>query len=90
MDKGSAVLVRSYVSGVFAGRLLDGEGGTVGLTDWRWLRRWEGVGGEGSCYDLVQSDKVPTKRGPMRAEPAVFQQSDVMLISEECYARLVE
>jgi hypothetical protein len=76
------------VSGVIVGRLRAGSSGSVALTDWRWLRRWQGVGGEGSVYDLARSDKVPTQRGPLTSEVAVFQQADVMTIDEQTYERL--
>ena len=85
---GSAVVVRSYTSGVFVGRLVGGEAGTVVLGERRWLRRWEGVGGEGSVYDLVKSDKTPSRRGPLQDGVCTLQQADVMTISEECYQRL--
>lgn len=88
IEIGAPVVVRSYTSGVIVGRLAGGEGGAVALTDWRWLRRWEGVGGEGSVYDLVQSDKVPSRRGPLTASPTILQQADVFVVSEEAYERL--
>jgi hypothetical protein len=86
---GSPVVLRSYVSGVIVGRLAGGDDGTVALTDWRWLRRWEGVGNEGSVYDLVKSSKAPSRVGPLTAAVGVFQQADVMQIDESAYARLV-
>jgi len=85
---GTPVVVRSYTSGVAVGRLAGGEAGTVVLTDWRWLRRWEGVGAEGSVYDLVASDVVPSQRGPLTAETTILQQADVMVVSEAVYERL--
>ncbi len=88
IQTGSPVVVRSYVSGVVVGRIRAGGLGSVALTDWRWLRRWEGVGGEGSVYDLVRSSVVPIRRGPLTADVAVFQQADVMQIDEETYKRL--
>ena len=86
---GSPVAIRSYVSGVFVGLLHGGEGGTVVLTNWRWLRRWEGVGNDGSVYDLVASDVTPQQRGPFTETPVILQQADVMVISDEAYERLV-
>ena len=88
IEQGTPVVVRSYVSGVIVGRLHAGEVGTVALTDWRWLRRWSDVGGEGSVYDLVQSDKAPTQRGPLTEGITLLQQADCLVISEEAYARL--
>ena len=88
IEVGTPVVLRSYVSGVIVGRLRAGASGSVALVDWRWLRRWQGVGGEGSVYDLVHSDKVPTRRGPLTVEVAVFQQADVMVIDEATYKRL--
>ena len=84
----SPVVARSYVSGVIAGRLVGGDGGTVALRDWRWLRGWEGVGGEGSVYDLIQSDVVPSRRGPLTHEVGIFQQADIQVVSEAVYRRL--
>lgn len=86
--RGTPVVVRSYTSGVFVGRLHDGEGGVVVLTDCRWLRRWAGVGGEGSVYDLIESGVTPQRRGPQIAGPEILQQADCTPISEECYTRL--
>ena len=88
IERGASVVVRSYVSGVIVGRLRAGSAGSVALTDWRWIRCWEEVGGEGSVYDLVASGKVPTQRGPLTAEVAVFQQADVMVVDEATYSRL--
>jgi len=88
IPQGTPGVVRSYVSGVIVGRLVAGESGTILLRDWRWLRRWSLGSGSGSVYDLVQSDKAPTDRGPFRAEVAAFQQSDFMAISEAVYQRL--
>lgn len=88
LEIGTPVVVRSYVSGVFVGRLACGAGGVVGLTDWRWLRHWSGVGGEGSVYALVASDVVPDQRGPFTAELTLLQQADVLVVSEKVYARL--
>ena len=85
---GTPVVVRSYVSGVFVGKLAGGEAGSVMLTGWRWLRRWEGVGGEGAVYNLVNSKKAPTRGGPLFDEPTILQQADVMVVDEECYTRL--
>ena len=85
---GSPVVVRSYVSGVFAGRLMGGEGGSVAIYDWRWLRRWSGVGGQGSVYDLIRSGKRPDQRGPFTPEVTVLQQADVCSVSEACYDAL--
>lgn len=85
---GTPVVVRSYTSGVFVGRLRAGADGVVVLTDWRWLRHWEGVGGEGSVYDLVHSGKVPTRRGPLVAEEKILQQADCLRVTEAVYARL--
>jgi hypothetical protein len=85
---GSPVVVRSYVSGVIAGRLAHCEDGTVALTDWRWLRSWRGVGGEGSIYDLVRSGKRPERAGPLVAEMTIVQQADVVSVSEDVYTRL--
>lgn len=90
IQAGNPVVVRSYVSGVIVGRLRSGAAGSVTLTDWRWIRRWEGVGGEGSVYDLVQSDKAPTQRGPLTTGVTILQQADVMEISEAAYKRLAE
>lgn len=87
---GTPVVVRSYVSGVFVGRLAGGEAGTVLITDWRWLRRWEGVGREGSVYDLIHSDKAPTRWGPRIADMHMLQQADAIVVSEECYTRLID
>jgi hypothetical protein len=87
---GTPVVCRSYVSGVIVGRLHSGEAGVVALTHWRWLRRWEGVGGEGSVYDLVTSDKTWSQAGPYAVEVTILQQADVMVISEEAYARLAQ
>lgn len=70
---GTPVVVRSYTSGVVVGRLAAGAGGVVALTDWRWLRRWEGVGGEGSVYDLIASTVTPQRRGPLTAELILLQ-----------------
>ena len=85
---GSPVVVRSYVSGILVGKLSGGEAGVVVLTDWRWIRRWEGVGGEGSVYDLVQSGKAPTRAGPFISARKIVQQADVLEIDEATYARL--
>ena len=85
---GSPVVVRSYTSGVVVGRLAAGAGGVVALIDWRWLRRWEGVGGEGSVYDLVASNVTPQRRGPLTAELTLLQQADVLVVSEAVYKRL--
>lgn len=85
---GTPGVVRSYASGIFVGRLAAGSGGTVVLTCWRWLRRWEGVGGEGSVYDLVQSDKTPSRRGPYSESEHILQQADFLVISEKAYERL--
>lgn len=90
LEIGSPVVVRSYVSGVIVGRLVGGSAGSAVLRDWRWLRTWEGVGGEGSVYDLIQSKKAPTRRGPLTTETTVLQQADVMAITEEAYARLAK
>ena len=87
---GTPVVARSYTSGIFVGRLAGGEGGTVALRDCRWLRRWKGVGGEGSIYDLIASDETPFRRGPVMIGPQILQQADVTPISEACYKRLVE
>ena len=87
---GTPVVVRSYVSGVIVGRLHGGEIGAVVLIDWRWLRYWEGSGGEGSVYDLVHSDVTPSQRGPFMDTVALFSQADVMEISESCYERLAK
>ena len=89
LPAGTPVVVRSYTSGVLVGRLAAGCGGVVALTDWRWLRRWEGVGGEGSVYDLIHSKAVPSRRGPRTAERVLLQQVDVMEVSEAVYERLV-
>ena len=89
VKQGTPVGVRSYVSGVFVGRLAGGEGSTVVLRDLRWLRRWEAVGNEGSVYDLVESGKAPTRRGPLLAGPQFLQQADPLVVSEECYERLI-
>ena len=86
---GSPVLVRAYTAGVLAGRLLGGEGGDVALSDWRWLRRWEAEGVEGSCYHLPASGIVPHERGPLMKLPTVFGQAQVLQITEEQYERLV-
>src|SRR5690606_41025630 len=87
---GAPVVVRTYVSGVVVGRLAAGEGGTVALTDWRWLRRWSlGQGNEGSVYDLIAHPTArPDRRGPLVAELTIVQQADVMAVSEETYQRL--
>ncbi len=85
---GTPVVVRSYVSGVVVGRLAGGEGGSVVLTDWRWLRRWEGVGGEGSVYDLIASDVAPSRRGPLIASLTILQQADVLVVGDAAYSRL--
>jgi len=85
---GTPVIVRSYTSGVVCGRIQGGERGSVVLSDWRWIRRWEGVGGEGSVYDLIHSGKAPTRRGPLAEETTILQQADVMEISEEAYKRI--
>ncbi len=85
---GSPVVVRSYVSGVVVGRIVTGEAGTVVLRDWRWLRRWEGVGGAGSVYDLIRSDKAPTQAGPLTPGQSILQQADAVAISEQTYKRL--
>jgi len=87
---GSPVVVRCYVSGIVVGRLAGGEGGTVALTDWRWLRRWSGLEGtEGSVYDLVADPTCrPDRRGPLTKDLTVLQQADVMLVSEDVYQRL--
>ena len=85
------VVVRGYVSGIIVGRLTGGESGSVILTDWRWIRSWQGVGQEGSVYDLVYgpNNVKPTDRGPGPIpEMTIIQQADVMLISEDAYARL--
>jgi hypothetical protein len=89
LQVGTPVVVRSYVSGVVVGRLVGGGDGSVVLEDWRWLRRWEGVGGEGSVYDLVQSNVVPSRRGPRTAEKTIVQQADVLTVSEAVFERLV-
>ena len=85
---GTPVVARSYTSGVVVGRLAAGAGGVVGLTHWRWLRRWEGVGGEGSVYDLVASNVVPQRRGPLTEGLTLLQQADVLAVSEDVYKRL--
>ena len=85
---GTPVVVRSYTSGVVVGRLAAGAGGVVGLTHWRWLRRWEGAGGEGSVYDLVASSVRPQRRGPLTESLTLLQQADVMTVSEDTYKRL--
>ena len=89
IKRGAAVVLRTYTSGVVVGRLQGGEDGSVALQPWRWLRRWEDVGGEGSVYDLVNSDKAPTRRGPLTDTVVILQQADVMEVSEECYERLI-
>ena len=85
---GTPVLVRSYVSGVFVGLLAGGEAPVVVLSDRRWLRSWEGVGGEGSVYDLIGSDVTPSRRGPLLHGTAVIQQADVDVIDRATYERL--
>jgi len=87
---GSPVVVRCYVSGIVVGRLAGGEGGTVALTDWRWLRRWSlEEGSEGSVYDLVAHPTArPDRRGPLTKDLTVLQQADVMMVTEEVYQRL--
>lgn len=90
LEIGTPVVVRSYTSGVCVGRLHGGSGGCVALTDWRWLRRWENVGGEGSVYDLVASDVTPSRRGPFSAEVTILQQADLMVVSEDAYTRLAK
>lgn len=82
------VVVRSYTSGVVVGRLVAGEAGTVVLSHWRWLRRWENVGNEGSVYDLVHSDQKPVRTGPFAEGTTILQQADVMEIDETTYTRL--
>ncbi len=84
----SPVVLRSYTSGVIVGRLEGGENGTAAVSNWRWLRRWTGVGNEGSVYDLVNSTVSPSRRGPFTPTVGVFQEADVMVISEEAYVRL--
>ena len=87
---GSPVVVRSYVSGVMVGRLVGGESGTVVLERWRWLRRWEGVGGEGSVYDLVaHGGSGVTRAGPATEARTILQQADVLAIGEDVYAQLM-
>jgi hypothetical protein len=90
LEPGTAVVARSYVSGILVGRIHCGAGGVVGLTEWRWIRRWEGVGGEGSVYDLVRSGVTPSRRGPFTEELTLVQQADIMVISEDAYERLAK
>lgn len=85
--KGTPVVVRSYVSGVFAGRLIGGEKGVVAIVDWAWIRSWRGVGGAGSVYDLIASAVTPD-HGPRFETPQVIQQADVVEITEDQLKRL--
>jgi hypothetical protein len=85
---GAPVVVRSYVSGVFVGRLRAGEAGVVVLAEWRHLRSWTNAGGQGSVYNLVHASTPTIDAGPLTAEETILQQADVLAISEECYARL--
>jgi len=88
-EAGSPGVVRSYVSGIFAARLVGGSRGTIVVENARWLRHWENVGGEGSIHDLIASDVVPNRRGPMMMGRRALQQADWAAITEEQYARLV-
>ena len=85
---GSPVLVRAYTAGVVVGKLLGGSGGDVALSNWRWLRKWEASGIEGSCYHLPESGIVPSERGPFTRAPTVFGRAQAMQITEEQYERL--
>ena len=83
------MLVRAYVAGVVVGRLAGGSHGDVALTNWRWLRKWEVQGVEGSVYHLGKSDVVPHERGPFTEEPTCFGQAQVIQITEARYEGLV-
>jgi len=87
---GAPVVVRRYVSGIVVRRLAGGEGGTVALADWRWLRRWSGLEGpEGSVDDLVAAPTCrPDRRGPLTKALTILQQADVLLVDEDTYERL--
>ena len=89
IQAGSPVLVRAYTAGVLAGRIIAGSGGDVALRDWRWLRRWNAEGVEGSCYHLPASGIVPHERGPFTEMPTVFDRAQAWGITEEQYQRLV-
>ena len=90
VKQGTPVVVRSYTSGVVVGKLVSGSSGVVSVNQWRHLRKWRDVGGEGSVYDLIKSDKVPTERGPFMSDTTILQQADVVVISDEDYSRLAK